>query len=98
MAVGVAARPAFPRRRSGPAAFVRLGPIGGNLSFACHWSGRRFLAWCMYVLRNILSLDHPIRELAQLSPPAIAIFADAAKRLVAARLQRGQHAVEQFES
>jgi hypothetical protein len=52
----------------------------------------------MYELRNILSFDHPIREPAQLSPPAIAIFADTAKRLVAARLQRGQHAVEQFES
>src|SRR6516225_9878780 len=98
MAVGVAARPAFPRRRSRPAAFARVGPSGGNLSFACHWSGRRFLAGRMYELRNILSFDHPIREPAQLSPPAIAIIADAAKRLVAARLQRGQHPVEQFES
>src|SRR5262249_58456306 len=62
-------------------------------SSGCRWA----LAGCIVESKNTLAVNDAVCALTQLLRQTGAIFGDAAKRLVAACLQRGQHLIEQLE-
>src|SRR6266404_7987497 len=96
--MGVMARSFFTGAGSRTDAFAGIATVRSNLSFACHrLDRRRFLARRVFEAEHITAFKDPVGTLPYLLGQTVPISGDTAKRLVAARLQGGQHPVEQFK-
>src|ERR1700690_4336374 len=95
MSIGVASRPLFADHRAGSGTFGGVPAVCFDLSVVRHDQAKALLA--RHESGYLISLEYPIRAVANLLGKTDPIVLDVPKRLCAARLIRRKHPIEKFE-